>query len=529
MGVLLADLYVAGGQGAEAEAVLRGVLRVKPRSVDGAIRLSELLVEAGRAEEALTVTAALAGGTAPDHGVLAQHAAALKAVGRVQEALAMNERAAVLYPDSVVAHHNLAATLGDLARFAGAERSAARALKAPGGGAAQSWLVYARALQGQNRLEEAEAAFREAIRREPGYVEAHRDLAQLVWMRTEDAGAAVAAVDAAIPGAAQGFALWEIKATILEYAGQADAAYGAIREGIGRHPKALGLHLAAAHLAARAGDTQAALRHAETAVSLVPGSRGAQDALCVACVAMGDAARAGAIADRLVAERPFDQRALALQAVAWRLLGDERYAALYDYDGLVRAWTLDVPEGWGSLAAYLADLEAALAEVHPFRTHPLDQSLRHGSQAPHLLASANPVIRAFFQAVDGPIRRHLAAIGPGEGPFRSRNSGGYEFQGVWSVRLRPGGFHTDHVHPQGWVSSACYIAFPPDRPASGREGWIKFGEPGIATRPALEAEHFIKPEPGMLVLFPSYMWHGTVPFGGELPRLTVAFDVRPMA
>ena len=50
---------------------------------------------------------------------------------------------------------------------------------------------------------------------------------------------------------------------------------------------------------------------------------------------------------------------------------------------------------------------------------------------------------------------------------------------------------------------------------------------GAPTRPPLEAEHFIKPEPGLLVLFPSYMWHGTVPFSGEETRLTMAFDIVP--
>jgi predicted 2-oxoglutarate/Fe(II)-dependent dioxygenase YbiX len=34
----------------------------------------------------------------------------------------------------------------------------------------------------------------------------------------------------------------------------------------------------------------------------------------------------------------------------------------------------------------------------------------------------------------------------------------------------------------------------------------------------------ILPRPGQLVLFPSTMWHGTIPFeSGE--RLTIAFDV----
>ena len=40
-------------------------------------------------------------------------------------------------------------------------------------------------------------------------------------------------------------------------------------------------------------------------------------------------------------------------------------------------------------------------------------------------------------------------------------------------------------------------------------------------------EHFVEPAAGMLVLFPSYMWHGTVPFATGAPRLTAAFDVVP--
>ncbi|MEO8925573.1 MAG: putative 2OG-Fe(II) oxygenase [Caulobacteraceae bacterium] len=49
----------------------------------------------------------------------------------------------------------------------------------------------------------------------------------------------------------------------------------------------------------------------------------------------------------------------------------------------------------------------------------------------------------------------------------------------------------------------------------------------MRTQPPLPPEHFVKPEPGLLVLFPSYMWHGTVQFSGDQPRLTIAFDVAP--
>jgi hypothetical protein len=56
---------------------------------------------------------------------------------------------------------------------------------------------------------------------------------------------------------------------------------------------------------------------------------------------------------------------------------------------------------------------------------------------------------------------------------------------------------------------------------------LTFAVPGIVTTPALHSEYEIRPGVGMLVLFPSYFWHGTVPFSGERTRLTVAFDAVP--
>ncbi len=464
----------------------------------------------------------------PSHEILTEQAAALKALGQPEKALVAYERAARLYPDDVVAHHNLAASRGDLGRFEGAAQAAARALAK--GGAPQTWLVYARALLGLRRLDEADRAFREAIARQPTYLDAHRELAQLIWMRTEDARAATAVLDAHIVSHPDVPELFALRSSVLDHAGDAANAYATLAQAIRRHPEQAGLHLSASQLAARLpGGAGHAVQHAERALALLPGSVDAETVLLAGCLAVGDAERASAIADRLVQQRPVDQRALAYQATAWRLLGDPRHAELYDYAALVRAWRMDVPDGWSDLGAYLADLARALEEVHAFRTHPFDQSLRHGSQASNLLTSGHPAVRAFFQAVDGPIRRHLAMLARGADPVRARNTGGYRFHGAWSVRLRAGGFHTDHIHPEGWLSSACYIALPPSGAAerARREAWIKFGQPGVPTLPALEAEHFVEPEPGMLVLFPSYMWHGTVPFDTDSPRLSVAFDLLP--
>jgi hypothetical protein len=77
----------------------------------------------------------------------------------------------------------------------------------------------------------------------------------------------------------------------------------------------------------------------------------------------------------------------------------------------------------------------------------------------------------------------------------------------------------------GWLSSAYYVQVPPSVTGDSRDGWIKFGEPDLDLEQ--KPEHFVQPVAGRLVLFPSYMWHGTVPFKGREARLTLPFDVVP--
>ena len=233
-------------------------------------------------------------------------------------------------------------------------------------------------------------------------------------------------------------------------------------------------------------------------------------------LALGRIEQAVGRAEALHAARPADQHATALLAVAWRLAGDARYKRLCDYDRLVKAYRIEAPQGWDSLDVYLRDLGHALDDIHGPLTHPVGQSLRHGSQTLRDLHDySDPAIRALFTAIDAPIRTHIAAIGEG--------GADYGFGGAWSVRLNRGGFHINHIHPEGWLSSAFYVRLPDKM--NGQEGWLQFGQPGPPTSPPLAPDHLVKPEPGLLVLFPSYMWHGTVPFAADDRRLTCAFDI----
>jgi len=491
------------------------------------VRQAWALIDQGRAADAAALTDGLASARTAGIGVLVVHAAALKATDRHAEALDFNRRAVAATPQDRIVWYNLAATLGDLAKDREAEDAARKAM-ALGLDAPEVHLVLGRALQGQRRYDEAEAAFCAATARRELFVEAHRNLAQLRWMRTGQLEAALEALDASLTKAPADVGLSVLRSVVQEFAGDRFAAYQTLTGALRRRPADLQLLLAAAHMAGEVGEVDAMLTHALGAERLAPQLPQVLAALAEAHLARGDGPSASVVAERLRLVAPLDQYGLALQSTAWRLTNDPRAKSLGAYPDLVRAYVLPTPPGWNSLESFLDALRKRLAECHDYRAHPLQQSLRGGSQVPSLHQSDDPLFQAFFAQADKVVAQYLADLGPGKDPLRSRMTGGYRFSGGWSVRLQPNGFHADHVHPQGWISSAFYLDLPSGvADAATREGWIRFGRPGCVTSPRLEAEHEVMPRTGMLVLFPSYMWHGTRPFSSPDHRLTMAFDVVP--
>lgn len=516
-------VHLMQGDAMSGEKALIRALELQPDFQEAAIELMRLCNATGRFVEAIDHSASAAAVARPAEALLAERARAFQAMGRQEDRVRERERIIAIHSRKPAAYHNLAAAFGDAGRAAEAEAAARQAL-AVGGTAPETWLVLARALQGQSRLDEADEAFAQALRLRPAYVDALRDRAQLAWMRSGDVESALAMVGEAEAGAVSAD-LAALKAHICEATGDAERGYALLRaSGGGDDPRYQPM---AARLALHF-DRASALNHALRAVVSTQGSAEAHRLLIDCYLANGQVERALPLIETELVRNPMDQGLLASRWTAWHMLGDERAEALYDYDAFVRATKIDVPPGWNDLDAYLADLGAALRTLHRFRAHPLDQSLRWGSQtSADLLRSEDPAIKAFQTAIDGPIRRYIAHLGRGGDVLRSRSRGGYAISGMWSVKLKSGGFHLSHVHPMGWLSSACYIELPASLDADAREGWLKFGEPGIPMAAPIAAARHVRPEPGLLVLFPSYMWHGTEAFAAGGSRMSIAFDIVP--
>ena len=490
---------------------------------------AKALLDSGYSAEALALTKPLAEIREASHRALALHSTALKGLGLRDAALAFDQRAVTRFPNSGVAWHNLAATLGDLGR--GAEAVAAMQQGMSRGlDGALSWGVMARARLAAGDLDGAEQAYEETMKRAADNVGTVREYADLVWMRRGDLAAAQAVLDRSFHAGGPPAPLLLAKAKLFEAAGEAEKGADLLAVAAERLDTEPAVQMAAAQAALERGRLEDAERLALAAERLFPDGPTVMNQLAIVYLARGKADLALQKARAGLAIAPLDQSLLGWAATAARVVGDPLYGQLYDYDAVVRTYDIETPNGWATLEAYLADLAKALNGLHhQFSQHPAAQSLRHGSQTTYRLTGAgDPAIQAFFRAVDAPLRAHMAALGEGTDPLRSRNTGRYRIEGAWSVRLRPGGFHKDHFHAEGWLSSAFYVETPETAlDTDERQGWLRFGKPPFQTEPDLPAAKFVRPKPGRLALFPSYMWHGTVPFTTDERRMTIAFDAVP--
>jgi uncharacterized protein (TIGR02466 family) len=525
----LGNLWRAGGDAERALAAYEQAHQLAPTFLDAYSNKAVCLTEMGRDEQAAD---AYLKAIEIDGG----HLASLNGLGalrvqqnRLDEAMGLFDQALAANPDAAVVLVNRGCLFKILGQGVAARADLERAaVLAPGLAEAQFQLASVLRMAGEH--DRARQTYYSAVRASPFRADIHRDLASHCW---------------------------EL--------GQGDASTAVLEEALQRSPSA-DLHCAHAEILMRTGRVPAAIQAAQDAVAfesgharslallgelLVKGDspleglsslRAAMKAqaeaggerrgnfairhqLVEALLAQGGAAEALELLEP-EPNQEYLQKHVALKSLAWRVSGDERYRRYYDYEQFTRRMQIDTPPGYDSLEAFNAELAQVLEDLHKTKAQPLDQTLFGGTQSDgRLWDTDNPVILALSESLMTAARQFVAELPHDEThPFLKQKHGELELAGAWSVRLSSGGGHVDHVHPAGWISACYYVDVPQSVMAGEKSGWLRLGASGV-TGLELAAERYLKPEPGVVLFFPSYMWHGVEPFESEEVRVTAPFDL----
>jgi Tfp pilus assembly protein PilF len=103
-----------------------------------------------------------------------------------------------------------------------------------------------------------------------------------------------------------------------------------------------------------------------------------------------------------------------------------------------------------------------------------------------------------------------------------------EFTSSWYVRMRRGGYVDKHIHEIGWISGAVYLVLPTDK-KDPTEGCFEYGTHGdnYPQKHSNFPAGIATPKIGDIVLFPSSLFHRTIPFNSNEQRICIAFDLKP--
>ncbi len=421
--------------------------------------------------------------------------------GRLQDAARGYEQVLARDGGNVVALSNLGLLLGETKQYDQAEKLLVRALsQAPNYADAHANL--AAVLHDQNRFAEAIACCEQGLRLAPDNKKMLNTLASSLSgaARYDEAIALLTRMTRARPGFAKGH---HFLGTIYTRLGRCDEAVAAFTKAFEIDPGEIASVVAAGECLLVHGRAEEALGHLERALAL----------------------------------NAWDVRALALKTLALAELGrteDERW--LSDPDRLLHVHRLaDLGYGAEEIAALNRGLSEFASNEPSLREDPPEYAtLKAWHSTMNLADQPNAALAALKRFIDRAFEQRLAGLSGEDAahPFVRCAPRKYHLD-LWAIKMRGGGKLFPHIHADGWLSGVYYVDVPSivDEPAAGRAGWLNIGTPRTDIKlTQVPLTRFVKPEPGLMVTFPSYFWHDTIPLPEDNAeqRLCLAFDLHPV-
>lgn len=143
---------------------------------------------------------------------------------------------------------------------------------------------------------------------------------------------------------------------------------------------------------------------------------------------------------------------------------------------------------------------------------------------PDFLNKPDPAVSSFKTWLTWALRRMIDAT-----------TGANAFQGglsayAWATVCRNGAYHAPHSHPDSAWSGVYYVdpgSENADRPLSGMLELLdpRAGADAVTAPGDPYGEPFrVRPEAGLLVVFPSWLYHWVHPYTGQRPRVAISFN-----
>jgi Flp pilus assembly protein TadD len=390
-------------------------------------------------------------------------------------------------------------------------------------------------LQYRGHLAEAEACYREYLAADPADSEIRCNLVSTLL----DAGQgdlALAECDAAAVDLPGDPAIEAARGAVLLALQRPAEALPPLRAALARAP---GDDLAAVNLGvalAETDDQPGARQVLERAVARNPHNARATADLMSLRAGAGEPAAAVALGRGFLARHPGERLVVAALGYALWDAGDEAAAARLLGLGaanevLVQAFEPGILAAADPQAGHAA-IGARLKADPTLVPGPVSKATRGGGQTGELYLHRERALApldAYFRAAIAAYVKRLVAAGFAAEPVMTPAAAAFSLR-AWGTVLPAGGRQLPHQHPLGWLSAVYYVAVPaamhtgPDPHA----GWLEFGPPPARYRfrravPTRQVE----PRAGKLVVFPSYLYHGTRPFAAGGERISVAVDVMP--
>jgi len=468
----------------EAEISLRKAIEIKPDYVNAYCNLGAILRDLGKlkeAEESVLKAIELNPNFADAYSKLAT---IFQALGRLKEAETSQLKAIKLNPDQANAHFNLGTILKGLGKLNEAEISMRKAIELKPD-LTNAYYNLGNLLRSLGKLKEAEIFQRKAIALNPNFAEAFSNLGN-----------------------------------ILNDLGNLKEAETCYSKAISLKPDLASALMNRWQIFFDKGEFEMALRDAESCDT--------QESRACAIETLYSLGRIQEIYERIEKTSILDDKNIRLAAFSSFLSATEKKATAHNFCRNPLSF-LHFSNLKMHIENYIEFLGGITQEMYDMESiwEPDNKTTRNGFQTPthiNLFSKSSKRISLLKSIILNELDKYFLKFEKDNCSYIQQWPSNKKLVG-WHVILKRQGYQKAHFHPNGWLSGVVYLKVVPSQ--GKNEGAIELSLNGVNFSKSNAPNLIFQPELGDIILFPSSLYHRTIPFSTNNDRISIAFDLMP--